>query len=445
MESIKASISTANFNTWFVQTFIVSVKELPQNRLRVEIGCPSSFIRDTVENRYWGQVQEVLDQATGKKCEPVFIVKQNPEAKKENGEEAPLFVERGPAPEPSGRPTNGEGLNSRFTFDSFVVGSANNFAHAAAQGIIKNPGQSYNPFFIWGGVGVGKTHLIQAIGNALSSQGPERRILYASAETFTNELIGSLQKKTTGDFKKRFRSVDVLLIDDVQFIAGKEYVQEEFFHTFNALYMRGRQIALTSDRPPEEMARLEERLSSRFMGGLMVDIQPPDYEMRVAILKQKCQEQKTALSEAAIDFLATRISSNVRELEGGLSRVLSAARATGEEPTEEFVRKFFGARVKPPEKRPAPRSVIAAVAHHFNFRTGDLLGKSRKADLVLARQVAMYLLREELEMPLMEVGQLIGGRDHTTIMHGVEKIKNQFANNQKVRHEVVSIRQALYQ
>lgn len=443
LEALKASVSTANFNTWLAQTFIVASKALPQDRLQIEIGCPNAFIRDAVENRYWGQIQEELSRATGRRCELIFSVKQNPEIQKPAGQESPLFDER-QAPAKMG-PANGEGLNPRFTFDSFVVGSANNFAHAAALGIVKNPGQAYNPFFVWGGVGVGKTHLIQATGNMLCAQHPNLYVLYTSAETFTNELIASLQKKTTFSFKKRYRSVDVLLVDDIQFIAGKEYVQEEFFHTFNALYMKGKQITLTSDRPPDEMAKLEARLSSRFMGGLMVDIQPPDYEMRVAILKQKCQEQGVTLAEPAVDFLATRISSNARELEGAFFRVLAAARAAGEEPTYDFVRQFFGLKAKPIEKRPAPRSVVAAVAHHFNLKTGEILGKSRKANLVLARQVAMYLLREELELPLMEVGQIIGGRDHTTIMHGVEKIKNQFASNQKVRHEVVSIRQSLYQ
>jgi chromosomal replication initiator protein len=438
LETLKINLSPANFSTWFSQTFINHTRKIDDSRQIIEIGCPSSFVRDTIENRYFGQIKEILDQASGKKCDLVFIIKQSA-LKTRPVSSAPLFKQ--PLIQ---KPKNGQGLNPRFKFETFVVGSANNLAHAAAQGIVANPGKAYNPFFIYGGVGVGKTHLMQAIGHALNQHFPKFKILYATAETFTNDLITSLQEKTTPKFKKKYREVDVLLIDDIQFIAGKEYSQEEFFHTFNALYMNGKQIVLTADRRPEEIAKIEDRLISRFLGGLTVDIQPPDYEMRMAILKQKCREKNHEVKEEILDFIATQIESNARELEGILIQILTQAEASQTEISLDFVRKFFGLKKKTQIKKVTPQKVIATVAQSSGFRVKDLIGLSRKAPLVQARHIAMYLLRNDLELPLMRIGEIFGNRDHTTVMHATDKIERLFTTNQDLRHEVITFRNSLF-
>jgi chromosomal replication initiator protein len=294
-------------------------------------------------------------------------------------------------------------------------------------------------------VGVGKTHLMQAIGSAILEKHPDLRILYCSSETFTNELVQALQNKTIAQYKKKYRGVDVLLVDDIQFIAGKEYSQEEFFHTFNALHLSSKQIILTSDRRPEEIAKIEERLTSRFMGGLTVDIQPPDYEMRVAIIKQKCQEKNGQLDEQAIDFLAQKITTHVRELEGTLSQILTQAEIQKQEPNLEFVKNFLGVKTRTEPKSVSSKKLISTVCQHYKIKTADVLGSCRKANLVLPRQIAMYLLREEMGLPLMTVGDILGGRDHTTIMHGVEKMKQKFSSDSNLRHEIMLIKERLYE
>lgn len=436
LETLKINLSSANYSTWFSQTFIENVKKIDEERQIVEIACPSPFIRDTIENRYYGQIKEIMDQVLGTKTDLVFLVKQAVVEDKMDSP-APLF-------EKKTQENNSQGLNPRFTFETFIVGSANNLAHAAAQGIVNDPGKAYNPFFIYGGVGVGKTHLMQAIGHEISNQTPETRVLYVTAETFTNNLIASLQNKTTQKFKEKYRKVDVLLIDDIQFIAGKEYSQEEFFHTFNALYMKGKQIILTADRRPEEMARVEERLISRFLGGLTVDIQLPDYEMRVAILKQKCREKGKTVKEEILDFVASQVESNTRELEGTLMQILTRAEATGEEINLNWVRGFFGLKKEQQIKKVTPQRVVSLVAKSNGFRVSELTGNSRKAPLVKARHLAMYLLRNDLELPLMRIGEMFGNRDHTTVMHATDKMERQFLANQGLRQELMGLRNNLF-
>jgi len=436
LEELKISVSKPIFQTLLSKTALFSLeKEV------ATIACPNPYIQSLVETRYYSLLKNILDKKTGKNNSLLFIVKQLEKAGQQKSE-GPLFSWQ----ENGGRKRfdRQSGLNRKYSFETFVVGNSNNFAHAAAQAIIKNPGTAYNPFFVWGGVGVGKTHLLQAIGWALKEKNKEINLLYIPSETFTNELVAALQQKKIFPFKKKYRSLDVLLVDDIHFIAGKEYSQEEFFHTFNKLYVSGRQIVLSSDRRPEEIPKIEERLTSRFMGGLTVDIQPPDYEMRVAILKAKCREAGADLEEKAIDFLAENISSNVRELEGTLAQVLAQAQAEGRKPDLEFVNKFFGIKGKARQKTVAPRNVIAAVSRHFKIKTGDLLGPCRKKEFVVPRQIAMYLLRKELELPLVRVGELVGGRDHTTIIHGVEKINKRFSLDSNLRHEIMLIKETLY-
>lgn len=438
LETLRINLSPANFSTWFTQTFILKIQDIDKQHQIVEIACPSSFIRDTIENRYFGQIKEVMDKATSKKSDLVFVIKQPP-AKEPTTSPAPLFQPVVPA-----KPSNNLGLNHRFTFATFVVGSSNNLAHAAAQGIVNNPGKAYNPFFIYGGVGVGKTHLMQAIGHAICQKHPDFKIIYTPAETFTNDLIASLRDKTVQNFKKKYREIDGLLIDDIQFIAGKEYSQEEFFHTFNSLYMSGKQIILTADRRPEEMAKVEDRLISRFLGGLTVDIQSPDYEMRIAILKQKCAQREKEVKEEVLDFIANQVESNARELEGILIQILTQSEATQTEIDLDFVRKFFGFKKKEKIRKITPQTVLFQVAKSSGFKTKDLIGLSRKAPLVKARHLAMYLLRNDLELPLMKIGEIFGNRDHTTVIHATEKVERLFTNNQDLRHEVMNLRSSLF-
>jgi len=436
LEELKVSVSQPIFQTLLLKTSLVDLeKEV------ATIACPNPYIQSLVESRYYALLKNTLDKKTGQNNSLIFIIR-NVAKEKSKANTGPLFSwqEEKTLPKTFDEQS---GLNPRYTFDTFVVGNSNNFAHAAAQAIVEAPGSAYNPFFVWGGVGVGKTHLVQAIGWALKEKKKDFKLLYISSETFTNDLVSALQQKRISAFKKKYRSVDALLVDDIQFIAGKEYSQEEFFHTFNALYVSGRQIILTSDRKPEEIPKIEERLTSRFMGGLTVDIQSPDYEMRVAILKARCRQLNATLGEKEIEALAENTASNVRELEGTLAQVLASAKASGIEPNLDFVNQFFGIKNKKRTQDLAPRSVIAAVASHFKIKTGELLGPCRRKELVVPRQITMYLLREELELPLVKVGELIGGRDHTTIIHGVDKIGKRFSLDSQLRHEIMLIKEAL--
>jgi len=337
-----------------------------------------------------------------------------------------------------------KGLNPRFTFDTYIVGGSNNLAFAAAKAVVESPGVRHNPLFIWGGVGVGKTHLMHAIGHEVTRGGVEK-VTYVTSEQFTSDLIQSLRSKQVDAFKKKYRNVGALLVDDIQFLSGKESTQEEFFHTFNELYMKGVQIVLTSDKKPQEIGQLEERLVSRFLGGLTADIGLPDYEMREAILRQKAGELRVNVDNVVIEALAENVITNARELEGVLMRLINASVAENSAISLEMVSKVIGI-TKEIEKRKPPRPimVISLVAKDFEYRNKDLTGKSRKAELVKARHIAMYLLREELGTQLVKVGDLFGGRDHTTVMHAVEKIKQEVDDNQEVRNKIMNLKHLMY-
>lgn len=435
LEELKVSVSETTYQGMLARTSLLSL----ENNVAT-IGCPNSYLRDLIENRYYSLIKEAIDRQTDKNNSLVFKVSSQEKKEKENNM-GPLFKKKEKTAEPR-RFDPDSGLLPNYNFNTFVVGSTNNFAHAAAEAIVKNPGQTYNPFFVWGGVGVGKTHLIHAIGNAIAAQHEDFKVLYVSAETFTNELVAALQNKTITRFKNKYRHCDALLVDDIQFIAGKEYSQEEFFHTFNSLYLSGRQIVLTSDRKPEEIPKVEDRLISRFMGGLTVDIQPPDYEMRLAILKQKAKERNFEIPENVLRFIAETVESNIREIEGILFRFIIKAQSSQEDITIDFARQFFGYKKKK-QKKITPKSVISKTAKHFSLKTKQICGKSRKAELVTARHVAMYLLRKDLELPLMEIGEAFGGRDHTSVMYAVDKIEREYSTNQALRGDITEIRNNL--
>jgi chromosomal replication initiator protein len=333
-------------------------------------------------------------------------------------------------------------LNPRYTFSTFIVGSGNQLAHAASQAVAEVPGAGYNPLFLYGGVGLGKTHLLHAIGHATMERGLV--VLYVSSETFTNEIINAIRYRSTDEFRAKYRSVDVLLVDDIQFIAGKESTEEEFFHTFNSLHEANKQIVICSDRPPKAIVSLAERLRSRFEWGLIADIQPPDTETREAILRAKAEMMGHAVPDEVINFLAGRVQSNIRELEGSLNRLLAFAQLQGLPLTVETVKAALASLANDGrQRRVSIDEILTAVAEHFRVSAQDLCGKQRDKHIVVPRQIAMYLMRQETEASLLEIGQALGGRDHSTVLHGCDKIGRQINDDTSLRKEVLAIRQHL--
>lgn len=445
---LQVSMSEASYNSWINPCFIKSLSKIDEGRMIVEMATPSGYHLKTIDERYYGQIKKIMEKITEKKCELALIVEQKKvteeeKERKRGNEKVVKKEEENLFSQPASKET-AEGLSPRFTFDAYVVGSSNNLAFAASKAVVENPGTRHNPLFIWGGVGTGKTHLMQAIGHGLAERGVNG-VTYVTSEQFANDLINSLRMKTVDGFKKKYRQVGALLVDDVQFFSKKESTQEEFFHTFNELYMKGVQIILTSDKKPQEIGQLEERLVSRFLGGLTVDITLPDYEMRVAILRQKADELKTEVSDRIIELIANNMNTNSRELEGAFIRLVNAASLNGGVISEDLVKQTIKINQETERKKPPrPIKVISVVAKYFDYRNKDLTGKSRKADLVTARHVAMYLLREELGLQLIRIGELMGGRDHTTIMHGVDKIRGEIGDNKEVRNKIMNLKHNLY-
>jgi chromosomal replication initiator protein len=439
---LEVSMSKMIFNSWIRPCFIKEITVVNEERLIVELATPSGYHLRTIDERYYGQIKQVVERVTGKKCELALVVLQREVEEKEvkvvEEIEGSLFEET------EKKKIFAEGLNPRFTFETYIVGGSNNLAFAAGKAVSENPGERHNPLFIWGGVGVGKTHLMHAIGHEIT-RGGVNKVTYVTSEQFTSDLISSLKSRRIDEFKKRYRKVGALLVDDIQFLAGKESTQEEFFHTFNELYMKGVQIVLTSDTKPQDIGQLEERLVSRFLGGLTADIGLPDFEMRQAILKQKADELRVRVDSLVIEALAENIVTNARELEGVLMRLVNAALASGKEIDLDMVDEIVGMTRKIEKKKPPrPIKIISLVAKDFEYRNKDLVGKSRKAELVKARHIAMYLLREELGTQLVKVGELFGGRDHTTVMHAVEKIRKEVDDDQEVRNKVMNLKHLMY-
>jgi chromosomal replication initiator protein len=333
-------------------------------------------------------------------------------------------------------------LNPRYLFSTFIVGSANQLAHAASQAVAEAPGRAYNPLFLYGGVGLGKTHLLHAIGHTAIADG--LAVLYVSSETFTNEIINAIRFRTTEEFRAKYRSVDVLLVDDIQFIAGKDSTEEEFFHTFNALYENNKQIVVCSDRPPKAIVSLAERLRSRFEWGLIADIQPPDLETRVAILRAKSDSMGRYVPDEVLTYLANRVQSNIRELEGSFNRLFAVSQLQGLPLTIETAKTALANLANDSQqRRVSVAAVLEEVAEYYRIPIDDLCGKQRDKHIVVPRQVAMYLMREETEASLLEVGQALGGRDHSTVLHGVEKITRELNDNTALRKDINAIRQQL--
>ena len=448
LENLKLTLSSANFATWFPQTFINKVKEVNKKHQIIEIASPSSFIRDTIENRYYGLIKEALDKTTKKKNDLTFIIKQAKKTKDETvraTKEGPLFEKTKPEKSATQEAIIRAGLRPDFNFETFAVNTTNQMAHAAAMAVADSPGKAYNPLFLYGGVGVGKTHLMQAIGTAVLERRPRTNIIYCMGEEFTTEIVDAIRKKTTKQFKDKYRSARILLIDDIQFIAGKTTVQEEFFHTFNAIWRAGGQIVMISDRRPDEISNLENRLRSRFEGGLIIDIQDPDFELRTAIVLIKAQQRRVKLPMDVAQLIAGNITST-RRLEGFLVRLITETKTKNEPITPELASAILGTTNTEsiPKRIVKPKEVLSAVAGFYSFKNRDLLGPRRPKKLALCRQVLMYLLRTELKMPLMDIGQFLNNRDHTTVMYGVEKITKLLPESEDLRVDIVGIKQKLY-
>jgi len=421
---LQVEMPKAAFDTWVRDAELLAYEDG-----QFIVGVQNAFARDWLAERLGPIVTRVLTGIAGRTMEVRFVVWQ-------------------PEPKPGELPIQETptalqiGLNPRYTFENFVVGKSNRLAQAAAQAVAENPAGPYNPLFLYGGVGLGKTHLLHAIAYVCAAAG--QRAVYVSAEDFTNGLIDAIRTHSTAAFRDRYRQADVLLVDDVQFIAGKESTQEEFFHTFNALHGQAKQIVLSSDRPAKSFVTLEERLRSRFEWGLAADIQPPDFETRVAILRSKAERAGRIVQQEHLELIARRAQNNIRELEGALTRAFALADLTGAEMGETTIEASLS-ELASKANRLTPGRIIAAVAQQFQVPEAELCGPRRTRQLALPRQVAMYLIREETDESLPRIGQALGGRDHTTVMYGYERIADRLETDEGLRRQVHAIRSSLFQ
>lgn len=443
MEIVKISVSPAIYSTWFSQTHIASIKE-NGDRFLVEVGCSSSFVKSTIESRYFGLIQDSLTKVIGKPTDLVFIIKDNPDKNKKSSEAvSPLFQSETVDTDNNVNETLQKArIRTNLTFDNFAVSGSNQMAHAAALAVSESLGTAYNPLFMWGGVGVGKTHLMGAVGNIAIRRNSNLKVLLCTGESFTNDIIEGIRNKTTQGFREKYRKLDLLLIDDIQFIAGKDTAQEEFFHTFNAVTGAGGQIILTSDRPPSEISKLEERLRSRFEAGLIVDVSAPDFELRCAITQIKAKEKNLILAMDQIQIIAANMDS-ARKIEGALIKLMTQVLGRHVEITNELVENIIGkGGIEPNGQvlKKDPIKVIEAVCEYYDVGKRSLLGDSRARPIARPRQILMYLLRTDLGIPLEEVGRLVGGRDHTTVMHAVEKITQLAVTDIHIREDMSKIK-----
>lgn len=444
LEIVKISVSPAIFSTWFSQTHISLVKDTG-SRILVEIGCSSSFVKTTIESRYFGLIQDALTKVLGKPADLVFIVRDNPDKNKKTTETISPLFQTDTTDQNLIEILQKAKIRTNFTFENFAVSGSNQMAHAAALAVSESLGNTYNPLFIWGGVGVGKTHLMGAVGNIAIRKNNSLKVLLCTGESFTNDIIEGIRNKTTQGFREKYRKLDLLLIDDIQFIAGKDAVQEEFFHTFNTVTGAGGQIILTSDRPPSEIAKLEERLRSRFEAGLIVDVQPPDFELRCAITQIKATERNIHLEMDQIQMIAANLDS-ARKIEGALIKLITQVLGRKAEITNELIENIIGkGGIEPNGKvlKKDPLKVIEAVCDYYEVGKRSLLGDSRARPIARPRQILMYLLRTDLGIPLEEVGRLVGGRDHTTVMHAVEKITQLAVTDVHIREDMSKIKMGI--
>jgi chromosomal replication initiator protein len=465
---LQVSLSPANFETWLRET---ALAEVDDNRFRISV--PNGFAKDWLDSRYRSLISQTLARLVGYSVQVEFFVGPAPDSTNGSGgngtesaatgsgtDRAPVGVM---AEEATSRPSGngstavriestrvgGEGgatnINPRYTFANFIVGSANRLAHAASLSVAERPGHAYNPLFLYGGVGLGKTHLMHAIGNQVAAKFPRKRVVYATSEKFTNEFITSIQQGKIDDFRNRYRRIDLLLIDDIQFIADKERTQEEFFHTFNAIHEDGKQIVLSSDRPPKAILTLEERLRSRFEWGLIADLTAPDLETRIAILRAKAEEGAVPITSDVIEFIARKVVSNIRELEGALNRIVAYASMGAMPISIELAQAVLSNVLYNPKKRQiTPERIAKAVSEYYGVGLDALKGQKRDKAIVVPRQIAMFLMREETDVSLLRIGAELGGRDHSTVLHACDKINRESAGNDELRREIAAVRELIY-
>lgn len=435
LAQIQLNISQANFNTWFKDTKISSM-DGPE----VTISVPNSFAKEWLENKYNKIILKTINETNGGRIRRVSYCINSKETK--------------PSKKYSNDPINSSqleftefkvdkntNLNPRYTFANFVVGPFNELPHAAAQAVAQNPGSLYNPLFIYGGVGLGKTHLMQAIGNEINQNLPNKRIRYISVEKFTSEVVSSIRNKSMEEFKAKYRDIDILIIDDVQFLSGKEKTQEEFFHTFNVLYENNKQVIISSDRPPRSIQSLAERLKSRFEGGMITDVSHPDTETRIAILKTKAQEKGVNFSEDVYSYVAVNVQNNIRELEGALNKLVAHQKLGNQTIDLDKATNILKSTFQSSSNMATPKKVIKAVSQFYDLKEKDLSESSRKKEIVRPRQIAMYILRKDLKCSFPFIGRKLGGRDHTTVMHSCDKIEKEVVNNENLKEEIELIKQ----
>jgi chromosomal replication initiator protein len=445
---LEVEMSPMAFKTWISRAKAVTITETS-----LELACPDELVKNMFLTKYLPMIQSSVDRL-GKGHFQISLKVSREEKKERKSDDPPLFKEEPreekPAPPVTEKDIIKSGLSPKFTFENYLMGSNNQVAFAIAQAIAREPGTVYNPFFLYAGVGLGKTHLIQAIGNDLLKKRPGIKVVYCTGESFTNELIENLQmgkksgKYSSNSFRDKYRKVDVLIIDDIQFIAGKPSTQEEFFHTFDALYRAQKQIIISSDRPPREFTNIEDRITSRFGSGIIADIQAPDLEMRTAILRKRRDTNKDEVPNGVIDFIAETIATNVRELEGAYLQVLTYSKALGIELNVQTAAKALGQAIQESSRKPVNiNQILKAVSNYYSVKTSDIKGSRRTKELVIPRQVAMYLIKELTGTSYVTIGELLGGRDHTTIMHGVSKVEQEIVQIAKTRQDVANVKQII--
>jgi len=452
LAELELSLSKASFTTWLKNTFIVQNSDG-----RITIGVPNTFSQAWLKQKYHQSIYKILQDKSEERIKEIVYKVQSLKNYKEQVEVAkkeaviPVFQHSHAATEQRtySFDTNhsiNNGINPKYTFDSFVIGKNNELATAAARAVAKNPGFTYNPLFIYGGVGLGKTHITQAVGNEVLKKDPSKRVLYVTCEQFTNDFIYSIQSGNPEKFTKNYRSVDVLIIDDIQFLTGKEGTQDAFFHTFNELHQKNKQIIMTSDRPPKAIATLEDRLLSRFEWGMIADISQPDLETRIAILESKCAEKEFQLEREIIQYITMNIQNNVRELEGALNKIIAYHQLNNLPPTIENIKNILFSISSSSRKNDAVtiKKVLDTISMFYEISMDDILGKSREKRFAFPRQVIMFIMREELGYSYPTIGAEIGGRDHTTAMHAYSKISRQVERDEKLRQELNMLKQKLY-
>ncbi len=443
LSELALQIPPTTFDTWVRNTDVIAYEDG-----EFIIGIPNAYARDWLENRLRNNIKRTLSSIMHRSVQVKFLVRSRPVIDSFEQEPPPLYqvteeqrVQSAVQAATNGTDRFNSQLNPNNTFESFIVGNHNRLAHAAALAVVDSPGRGFNPLFVYGGTGLGKTHLLNAIGNSARQRG--YTMIYCSSEQFTNELISSIRNHTTEQFRDKYRAVDILLIDDIQFIGGKESTQEEFFHTFNHLHASTKQVVLSSDRPPKALATLEERLRSRFEGGLQTDISKPDFETRVAILQSKANRMGVPVQYDVLMMVAERVDSNIRELEGALNRICMQARLTGIELTTSYASSVLE-DLAPRRVSCSPDEVIRIVAEHYSLTSDDIVGRKRTKDIAYARQIVMYLLRNENDMSLPAIGDQLGGRDHSTIRYGVERISDDLDQDDALRQNIMTLRDKMY-